>query len=137
MGEENNEYSSKVAEFDAISILQQRLATRKAETSSGPARRSPAFDPHQMMVNRYKENAGQIPVEYSVQNWPIEDIAKLEDFCRRHGIIGFNCGTMSPLAALAFLKNKLGVIENSSTSEGVGPNYPYMEAIKKKILLKG
>jgi hypothetical protein len=44
---------------------------------------------------------------------------------------------MSPLAALAFLKNKLGVIDDVSRTEGFNPNYPYTEAMRKKILLNG
>lgn len=137
MNEEVHNYDTRMPDFDAISILQQRLASRKAEPSSNPARRSSAIDPYQIMVNRHKQNAGEISAEYPVQKWSQEDILKLEDFCRRHGIVGFNCGTMSPLAALAILKNKLGVIDDPTTSEGYGPNYPYTGAIKKKTLLKG
>lgn len=137
MSEENENYSSKMSDVDIVSILQQRLANRKAETSSNSSHSKAPVDPYQIMVNRRKQNAGEVAAEYPVQNWPQEDISKLEEFCFRHNIVGFNCGAMSPLAALAFLKNKLGIIDNPPTSEGYGPNYPYMETVKKKILLRG
>jgi hypothetical protein len=125
---------SKIPEFDAMVILQQRLA-QKGSSNSSPSKGE--FDPYQMMVKKKEVNAGNIADDTPTQSWPEEDIKKLEDFCKKMGIIGFNCGKMSPLAALAFLKQKLGILDETPKSEGYGPNYPYTEAIKKKMLLHG
>ena len=138
MNEENNNPNSRIPELDFMAALQQRIAQKKVQstTSQSPYPTGP-FDPHQLMVNRRQQNSGEISADYPVQNWPVEDIKKLEDFCRKHGILGFNCGNMSPLAALGFLKQKLGVIDDFPKTEGYGPNYPYTEAMKKRILLSG
>jgi hypothetical protein len=60
-----------------------------------------------------------------IQEFPQEDINELESFCRKYGILGFNCGTMHPRAALRMLKMRMGV--------------PIEEATPTKIksLLKG
>lgn len=120
--------------FDVMAALHQRLAskaTTPSSTHSSPSKT--AIDPYQMMLNR-KRKEGEDP---AVQHWPEDDIKKLEEFCRQHGIVGFNCGTMSPLAALALLKQKLGVVDTPSHTEGYGPNYPYTQAMQKKQLLHG
>lgn len=44
-----------------------------------------------------------------IQEFPQQDINELESFCRKYGIIGFNCGRMHPRAALRMLKMKMGV----------------------------
>jgi hypothetical protein len=60
-----------------------------------------------------------------IQEFPQQDIEELESFCRKYGIIGFNCGRMNPKAALRMLKSRMGV--------------PIEEATPTKIksLLKG
>ena len=60
-----------------------------------------------------------------IQEFPQQDINELESFCRKYGIIGFNCGRMNPKAALRMLKSRMGV--------------PIEEATPTKIksLLKG
>ena len=60
-----------------------------------------------------------------IQEFPQQDIEELESFCRKYGIIGFNCGRMNPKAALRMLKSRMGV--------------PIEEATPAKIksLLKG
>ena len=68
--------------------------------------------------------------------WREKDIKALEDFCKEHGIEGFSCGYMSPVAALAMLKNKLGIIDNPTEERPIG----YEQIIKSgghKVLLKG
>ncbi len=138
MNEEINIHASRMPEFDAVSILQQRLANKKSDTSSiNSSNAKTSFDPHQIMVNRRRENAGEITANTPVQSWPEHDIQTLESFCKQYGIMGFNCGNMSPIAALALLKNKLGIIDNIPHSENYTSNYPYTEAMKKKILLRG
>lgn len=129
MSEDNDKYGSKIPEFNAIAALHQRLAQKPASKSS--------FDPHELMVKRRQENTGEIASDHPVHHWPEEDVKKLTDFCQRMGIVGFNCGNMSPLAALALLKQKLGVVDEFPKSEGYGPNYPYTEAMRERILLKG
>lgn len=70
------------------------------------------FDPYEVMMQRKKRQeqpqAFQEPV---VQQHHIQDIGALEKFCQQHGIFGFNCGNMSPGAALQFLKSKMGIRE--------------------------
>lgn len=88
-----------------------------------------------MMLKRKDANAEGAMAP--VQTWPEADVKKLEEFCKKMGIVGFNCGNMSPLAALALLKTKLGIPEEPQQTEGYGPNFPYTEAMKKRILLKG
>jgi hypothetical protein len=132
------DYNAGIPEFDAMAALQQRLAQRKADATPESAHPRGPFDPHRLMVQRKTENAGLVAGEAPVQSWPEADIKRLEEFCRQHGIISFNCGTMSPIAALAMLKNKLGIPQDFPKTEGYGPNYPYEQAIQKsKILLKG
>ena len=60
-----------------------------------------------------------------IQEFPQQDINELESFCRKYGIIGFNCGRMNPKSALRMLKSRMGV--------------PIEEATPAKIksLLKG
>jgi len=60
-----------------------------------------------------------------IQEFPQQDIEELESFCRKYGIIGFNCGRMNPKSALRMLKSRMGV--------------PIEEATPAKIksLLKG
>ncbi len=60
-----------------------------------------------------------------IQEFAQEDINELESFCRKYGILGFNCGRMHPKAALRMLKSRMGV--------------PIEEAAPTKIksLLKG
>lgn len=60
-----------------------------------------------------------------IQEFPQQDINELESFCRKYGIIGFNCGRMHPKAALRMLKMRMGVpneeksiVENRSLLKG-------------------
>jgi hypothetical protein len=100
------------------------------------AQRSPtvikdgAFDPHQLMMKKKLTDAGAIDTT-PTQSWPEKDIKALEDFCKKYGLVGFNCGRMSPIAALSMLKQKLGVIEPTENRE------TYSDAMNKKMLLKG
>lgn len=78
-------------------------------------------------------------------DWPERDIKALEDFCRQHNILGFNCGKMAPIAALALLKRKLGINDNplteripfTGTKPINNPNYTYTTMVAKKTLLHG
>jgi hypothetical protein len=60
-----------------------------------------------------------------IQQFPQEDINELESFCRKYGILGFNCGRMHPRAALRMLKMRMGIpneekpiVENKSLLKG-------------------
>jgi hypothetical protein len=77
------------------------------------------------------ETAGDI-------KWSDSDIQILKEFCKRHKIPRFHCGHMSPVAALAYLKNQMGV--SDSTTEGrnpFSPNNTYQSAIQKKSVIHG
>ena len=131
-----NENDDFQISFDVMAALHQRLASKATETSSTRAPKGKTvIDPYQMMLARKEQNTEEVLAP--IQNWPEADIKTLEDFCRQHGIIGFNCGTMNPLAALALLKQKLGIVDTPSQTESYGPNYPYTEALKKRTLLHG
>jgi len=60
-----------------------------------------------------------------IQEFPQQDINELESFCRKYGILGFNCGRMHPKAALRMLKMRMGIpneekpiVENKSLLKG-------------------
>jgi hypothetical protein len=61
------------------------------------------FDPHQIMVNKKQD----VPLP-TVQE---TDLETLQNFCNEHGIVGFNCGRMSPIAALSMLKAQMGIVD--------------------------
>lgn len=69
----------------------------------------------QSLVRRKNQEDTNLP---PIQNFQEEDIIELESFCRKHGILGFNCGRMHPKAALRMLKAKMGVpIEEASPTK--------------------
>ena len=90
-----------------------------------------AFDPHQLMVKKKITDSGESVDLTPKHSWPNQDIKALEDFCLKYGIVGFNPGRMSPIAALSMLKQKLGVIEPTEN------RVTYSDAMNKKMLLKG
>lgn len=89
------------------------------------------FDPHKLMIQK-KESETVIADNTPKQLWPDKDINALQEFCAKYGIMGYNCGRMSPIAALAMLKQKLGVFDSPSESR-----VTYSDSINKKILLNG
>jgi len=117
-----------------------QVVTKKVETIKSK------FDPYQLMVKKKIIDSGEIEDNTPKQTWPEKDIKLLDDFCKGHGIVGFNCGRMSPIAALAFLKQKLGIVDgpledripygyqkmnlNNSDNSFTNPS-------KKKVLLSG
>lgn len=108
-------------EYPEMPSLLDRISQR-------PVVNDGAFDPHQLMIKKKLTDSG---VNIPRQSWPDKDVKTLEDFCLKYGIIGFNCGKMSPIAALAMLKQKLGVIEPTEN------RVTYSDAMNQKILLKG
>jgi hypothetical protein len=83
--------------------------------------------------------------------WPEADVKRLQEYCLKMGIEGFNSGYLPPLVALAILKDKFGDdytnvplgervpegYEKRGTPSPYGPNYPYSEALKRKQILHG
>ena len=128
---------------DFTQILKNRMVT-------GVQPNLPGFDPHAMMVKKNKIEKGEIaPDPLPEVKWPEKDIKMLEDFCQKCGIIGFSCGRMGPIAALAFLKNKMGLdnrplseripfgYEKTGTKNIYSSNYPYQHPEDKRIVLGG
>ena len=76
-----------------------------------------AHDPiYAMMVRRKKQLDNPdtpLPSELKYQD---TDIMELEEFCRTHGILGFNCGNMNPKTALKILKGKMGIKDDYNNS---------------------
>jgi hypothetical protein len=83
----------------------------------------PNFDPVALMMKKKQQQ--EDPTNFPVVNHDENDINELESFCRKYGIIGFNCGRMSPKAALRMLKMRMGIpneekqiVENKSLLKG-------------------
>lgn len=145
--------SQNESEFEAYPEMQSsvipdftQLAQRKVQTLKQEQEGSKkSFDPYQAMLDKKKMESGEVIDTTPASQWPDKDVRALEDFCRKYGIIGFNCGRMHPIAALAMLKRNLGV--GDSLGENIpmgyekvgkfGPSYPYSSAISEKTLLKG
>jgi hypothetical protein len=71
--------------------------------------KQPSFDPLEMMIKRKQEM--ESTGSFKVEQYNEDDVKELEEFCKKFGIIGFNCGRMSPKAALMMLKGKVGYRE--------------------------
>jgi|ERR1041385_87890 hypothetical protein len=135
----NEEYQSILPGFEQL--FAQKIASKTSESQS-----KNGFDPYKMMVNKKKLDDGEVVDTTPVQQWPEKDVKTLEDFCKKMGIMGFNCGRMHPILALRMLKDQLGYVdgeldervlpgyEKIGTHSSYGPNYPYSEAVKKQIL---
>ena len=87
------------------------------------ATRVPDFDPVALMTKKKQQQ--EDPNNIPVVNYDEKDINELESFCRKYGIIGFNCGRMHPRAALRMLKMRMGIpheekpiVENKSLLKG-------------------
>ena len=87
----------------------------------------------------------EIITDANMAEWPAKDVKALAEFCKKNNISGFDCGRMSPIAALALLKKKLGWADNP-LSERVpfdgkksinNPGYPYITMVQKKTLMHG
>lgn len=150
MADEFESLNARIPDF--ASALAQRVA---AKTVEGDPNLPPpgTVDPYKLMLNKKRAaEAGDIDPG-TVVRWPEEAVQKLQDYCTKMGIVGFNCGKMHPMAALAMLKRQLGDAddftgvpleervpegyEKIGTKGGYGPNYPYSEAMRKKQILHG
>lgn len=131
---------------DFNQLLAGRLSTGPKPVEVKP---TTGLDPYKIMVNKKLADAGHPIDTLNIVKWPEKESQALEDFCKKMGIVGFNCGKMSPASALAMLKNMLGIVDGPLESrvpagyESLGSknlfnsNYPYQSAIQKKTLLNG
>lgn len=69
----------------------------------------PSFDPYQMMIKRNQSNDESSNNTDKFFNYNENDVYELEQFCKEHNILGFNCGRMNPKSALNMLRSKLGI----------------------------
>ena len=74
------------------------------------------FDPVALMAKRKQQQ--DTPHNPTVMEYDGEDILELQNFCQSHGILGFNCGRMSPKSALRMLKSRMGVPLDDNISNG-------------------
>jgi hypothetical protein len=76
----------------------------------------PDFDPVALMMKKKQQQDNpQLP---PTLDYNVDDVYELEEFCRKHNIIGFNCGRMNPKSALRMLKSRMGVpIEESAPTK--------------------
>ena len=142
---------------DVSEFLSQRLAQRIAakQTNADTIDKLPppgTVDPYKLMLQRKREAEAIDNVDTSkVVTWPDEDVKKLQDYCMKVGIYGFNSGKISPLLALAQLKKQFGDdytgvpleervpagYEKRGTITPYNVNFPYSEAMRKKQVLHG
>jgi hypothetical protein len=132
---------------DFTQLLMKRISDKKSEETKTVG--AGGFDPYKMMVNKKVSDEGA-PIDTSnTIKWPEEDVKALEDFCLKYGIVGYNCGRMSPVAALSMLKSQFGIVdkpleervpagyEKLGVKSKYNANYPYSRVINKKNLLNG
>ncbi len=148
MEEEFESINSRIP--DLQSALAHRLASKQAEASGNTLPPAGTVDPYQLMLAKKRGETAPIKEE-DIVKWPEESINKLQDYCKKMGIVGFSCGRMHPLAALAMLKKEYGEdytdvplenrvpegYEKRGTPSAHNPNYPYTEALRQKQILHG
>lgn len=137
---------------DLGSVLAQRILAKKAE-STGNLPPPGTVDPYQLMLQKNRpQEVGEIDPK-TIVKWPEEDTKKLQDYCAKMGIVGFNCGRMHPIAALSMLRKQFGddftdvPLENRvpagyqklGTKSDNNSNYPYSSrvGVSNKQILHG
>ena len=146
MSEEFESINSRIP--DLQSALAQRIASKQAESSANTLPPAGTVDPYQLMLA--KRRGETVPIKQEdVVKWPEESVNKLQDYCKKMGIVGFNSGRLPPLVALHLLRNKLGDNYTGISMEDrvpAGyekntpprtPNYPFSENVDKKQVLHG
>ncbi len=135
MSDEFPDISSRLPSMEAA--LASRISARQGTSATLPPG---VYDPYQAILDRKNGKTPEPVVPESVK-WPEEDVQRLEDYCKKVGVVGFNCGKMHPIAALAMLKRQVGDFSNTPLEERVPEGYqklgtrvPYGDAIKKQIL---
>lgn len=142
MNDFNQSETQMLPGFEEYQTLNSGLLPSMVNSVASQPQAAPnGFDPFKTMMQKKAIENGEVvpPSDLPVQRWPEKDTKALEEFCTKHGIVGFNCGRMSPIAALAFLKNHLGIVD-APLEERVPNGYtrltPYSD-VMKKVLLKG
>jgi hypothetical protein len=111
-------------EYDSWpSVSPQHLLLKQMQQQSFQIAAPNEFDPYQVLLKRKKQqDSGQMP---PIKDINPDDLYELQEFCKTHGIMGFNMGTMNPKAALAMLKKKMGIKVET----------PISPSIQNKLLL--
>ena len=146
----NSEQFEEYSDLPSSSVIPDFTQMLKQRVVPAVQPNLPGFDPHTIMVKKNKIEKGEISPDSIPQvKWPDGDIKVLEDFCSKYGIIGFSCGRMNPIAALAFLKNKMGIDERQledrvpygyqrrGTPSIHSANFPYQHQTDKRTVLNG
>lgn len=146
MSDEFQDISSRLPDIGIA--LAQRIAARNANVE-GALPPPVTVDPYKLMMGRKNGETNEIDPT-TIQKWPDADVKRLQDYCTKVGVIGFNPGRMPPMVALAMLKQQFGEFadvpleervpdgyEKRGTPSGYGPNYPYSQAMNKKQVLHG
>ena len=138
-----------VSEFMATRLA-QRIAAKTGQTSTNTPLPPGTFDPYASLIKKKNQETNGDIAPNTVQKFPAADIKRLQDYCTKMGIAGFN-SNLPPIAALGLLKKQLGDdytdvpleercpigYEKVGISSGYGPNYPYSQAMVKKQILHG
>lgn len=100
-----------MTEYETYPILNNNaLLMRAIQQKSADVSCHSDFDPYQVLLKRKKQqDSGELP---PIKDIDPDDLYELQQFCQKHGIIGFNCGKMNPKAALQILKSRMGIKEN-------------------------
>jgi hypothetical protein len=151
MSDEYDEYPTLNSRLpDMSSALAQRI-TAKQGTMAGVNPPPGTVDPYKLMLQRKNNTEASDIDPGKIVRWPEADVQKLQDYCMKMGIYGFNSGRMHPLVALSQLKKQFGDdytdvpleqrvpegYEKKGTLSGYGPNYPYSQAMKQKQIIHG
>jgi hypothetical protein len=148
MADEFENINSRIP--DLSSALAQRIASKSGTNINGTLPPPGTVDPYKIMLKRKQDEIGEVDPN-TIQKWPDDSVKKLQDYCNKMGIYGYNSGRMNPLAALALLKKQFGDdytdvpleqrvpegYEKRGTPSGYGPNYPYTQAMNKKQIIHG
>ena len=77
-----------------------QLSTNNLPTGTPMTEKLPMFNPLELMLRRKSmENEEPPVIEYDQK-----DINELEEFCKKHGIVGFNCNRMSPKSSFKYVE---------------------------------
>ncbi len=106
MSEEFDSLNSKIPDFGAA--IAQRVAARAAESNGITLTPPGTVDPYKLMLQRKQGITPETAPIPTAPEWPAEQVKKLQDYCAKMGIVGFNSGRMNPIAALAILKKQFG-----------------------------
>lgn len=117
--------NSKLPDFESM------LYTRASKSSGINTAPKTVIDPYKMMVNKKENESLPINTSEEVVQWPENDLKLLKDYCQKMGIVGFSCGKMHPIAALAMLRQRLGdCYTNTPMNERIPIGYQKMGTLE-------